>query len=83
MWPQAFEGTEKEKSQAYHSVMHWLWKADSAKHLSKAEATVTLDWLLDDEQDGDGKPQLSEQARQESRLVLRQALQDQGQLTLL
>lgn len=87
LWGSAFNGTSKEKSQAYHSCLEWIWRTDSAKGLSKAEAHTTIEWLFSGEytQNEKGKdvPVLNEQAVQETQLVLREALKEKGQMELL
>jgi hypothetical protein len=40
----AADSTEKRRS-----VLKWIWKVDSSKELTKAQAGATLDWLLLDE----------------------------------
>jgi len=87
LWASAFDGTSKEKSQAYHSCLDWLWGADSAKNLSRADAHTVIEWLFSGEytQNEKGKdvPVLNEQAISETKLVLREALKEKGQMELL
>ena len=87
LWASAFEGTSKEKSQAYHSCLDYVWGVDSATNLGKAEAHVTIDWLFSGEyienDRGKSEPVLNENAIKETRLILREALKKKGQQELL
>lgn len=87
LWGSAFSGTSKEKSQNYHSCMEYVWGVDSAKDLSKAEAHATIEWLFSGEytQNENGKdvPILNEDAVRETRLALKEALKEKGQMELL
>jgi hypothetical protein len=74
---------ESEPEQCYHSVLQGLWSVDSAKKLTKAQASATLDWLLDKGgPDDTGDTPLHEHAPEEARRVLRQAKMDAGQQEL-
>ena len=64
----------------YHTALNWLWDVESAKELTKARASATLDWLLaKDGPDETGDTPLHEAAPEEAQRVLRQALKDAGQ----
>lgn len=61
-----------------HEFTGYIFGKRSAKELTKGEASVILDWLLD-EADSTGEQPFKAHAREEANLVLRQAMIDQGQ----
>ena len=64
-----------------HEFTGYIFGKRSAKELTKGEASVLLDWLLD-EADSTGDQPFKAHAREEARLVYRQAMLDQGQQEL-
>ena len=63
------------------SVLKYLFAVDSAKELTRAQATVVLDWLIEG-QDETGDYPLKPMAEQEAKLIVRQYVEDAGQLTM-
>jgi len=63
------------------SVLKYLFAVDSAKDLTRAQAAVVLDWLIEG-QDETGDYPLKAMAEQEARLIVRQYVEDAGQLTM-
>jgi hypothetical protein len=71
-------GGDKER----YLVMDWLIAKVSVKDLTKAEAGVLLDWLLDSDPHDPAAILLSATATKEIMRVLRVAMEDAGQLDL-
>ena len=63
------------------SVLKYLFAVDSAKELTRAQATVVLDWLIEGP-DETGDYPLKPMAEREAKLVVRQYVEDAGQLTM-
>ncbi len=62
-------------------VLKYLFAVDSAKALSGAQAGVVLDWPIE-EQDDTGDYPLKPMAQREARLIVRQYVEDAGQMTM-
>jgi len=72
---------ESEADNSRRSVLKYLTGKDSSKTLTKTEARVILDWLVDDKNDTDDYP-LKPHATQEAHNVLRAVLAEAGQQEL-
>jgi len=87
LWSSCFDGMSKEKGQAYHSCLDYVWNVSSANDLTRAAAHVTINWLFSGEyvenDSGKDEPVLNPGAVQETRLILREALKEKGQMDLL
>ena len=63
------------------SVLKYLFAVDSAKDLTRAQAAVVLDWLIEGK-DETGDYPLKPMAEKEAKLIVRQYVEDAGQLTM-
>lgn len=63
------------------SVLKYVFGVDSAKDLTKAQAAVVLDWLVE-EPDDTGDYPLQPMAEREARLIIRQFVQAAGQMQM-
>ena len=73
----------KDAEKMYHLSLSWLWGVDSAKKLTKSQASATLSWLLgDNKPDESGDTPLSEYVSAEAGNVYRAALKEAGQVDM-
>ncbi len=63
------------------SVLKYVFGVDSAKDLTRAQAAILLDWLVE-EPDDTGDYPLKPMAEREARLIIRQFVQDAGQIQM-
>lgn len=64
------------------TVLHFLWKVESAKDLTFKQAKATLDWLLLGETDSSGDHPLHPAAPEEAKRIYTEAMKAAGQTEL-